>query len=101
MEERPWEEEAQVRLRRIEGQLRGLQRMLEEGRVCQEVMTQLMAVRSSLDQVGLLLIEMHLERCLPASLPVDNAKLQELREALRLWTRFGPLRSEPLPVERP
>jgi DNA-binding FrmR family transcriptional regulator len=100
MEERRQEEEAKVRLRRIEGQVRGLQRMLAEGRVCEEVLTQLMAVRSGLDQVGLLLIEMHLERCLLSDLPVEGAKLQELREALRLWTRFGPLTSEPLPVDR-
>lgn len=100
MEEQPWEEEAQVRLRRIEGQVRGLQRMLAEGRVCEEVLTQLMAVRSSLDQVGVLLMEMHLERCLLSGLPLDDARLKELREALRLWTRFGPLTSEPLPVER-
>lgn len=101
MEEQPWGEEAQVRLRRIEGQMRGLQRMLGEGRVCEEVLTQLMAVRSSLDQVGLLLMEMHLERCLLSGLPLDDAKLEDLRGALRLWTRFGPLTSEPLPLERP
>src|SRR5687768_4507491 len=40
------------RLRRIEGQVQGLQRMLEGGRECEEVLTQIMAVRSSLDQVG-------------------------------------------------
>jgi DNA-binding FrmR family transcriptional regulator len=42
------------RLRRIEGQIRGIHRMLAEDRVCEDVVTQLMAARSSLDQVGLL-----------------------------------------------
>ena len=41
-----------ARLRRIEGQIRGIQRMLEEDRVCEDIVTQLMAARSSLDQVG-------------------------------------------------
>ena len=45
-----------TRLRRIEGQVQGIQRMLDTGRECEEVLTQIMAVRSSLDQVGVLLM---------------------------------------------
>ena len=51
----------QTRLRRIEGQVQGLQRMLETGRECEEMLTQVMAVRSSIDQVGILLMEGHIE----------------------------------------
>ncbi len=61
-----------TRLRRIEGQVQGLQRMLESGRDCEEVLTQIMAVRSSLDQVGLLLMERHIEKCLLDDLPADS-----------------------------
>ena len=43
-----------ARLRRIEGQIRGIHRMVSEDRVCEDVLTQLMAARSGLDQVGLL-----------------------------------------------
>jgi DNA-binding FrmR family transcriptional regulator len=46
-----------TRLRRVEGQIRGIQRMLEEGRGCEDVLTQLAAARSALDQVGLLLMD--------------------------------------------
>jgi DNA-binding FrmR family transcriptional regulator len=79
-----------TRLRRIEGQVQGLQRMLESGRECEEVLTQIMAVRSSLDQVGLLLIERHIERCVLDGLPEDSAAVgKEISDVLKSWARFG------------
>jgi DNA-binding FrmR family transcriptional regulator len=78
-----------TRLRRIEGQVQGIQRMLESGRECEEVLTQIMAVRSSLDQVGLLLMEHHIERCLMGGQPEHSPLVNELRGALKSWARFG------------
>jgi DNA-binding FrmR family transcriptional regulator len=89
MEEETIDRSLLTRLRRIEGQVQGLQRMLETGRDCEEVLTQLMAARSSLDQVGVLLMEHHIERCLFRGLPADSAEVKELREALKSWARFG------------
>ncbi len=77
-----------ARLRRIEGQIRGIHRMLAEDRMCEDVLTQLLAVRSGLDQVGLLVMDHHIEECLLSSLPSD-AGLRNLQHALRLWLRFG------------
>jgi DNA-binding FrmR family transcriptional regulator len=76
-------------LRRIEGQVQGLQRMLENGRECEEMLTQIMAVRSSIDQVGILLMEQHLERCVLEGLPPDSPVVRELNIALKTWARFG------------
>lgn len=56
-------EELVVRLRRAEGQLRGVQRMLEEGAECRQVLTQLAAVKAAVDQVGLHLISDRLRSC--------------------------------------
>jgi len=78
-----------TRLRRIEGQVQGLQRMLDGGRDCEEVLTQVMAVRSSLDQVGILLMEHHLEHCVMRDEPPDSPLAKELRDALKVWARFG------------
>jgi DNA-binding FrmR family transcriptional regulator len=78
-----------TRLRRIEGQVQGLQRMLESGRACEEVLTQIMAVRSSLDQVGLLLLEHHIEKCLVEDLPLDSAAASQISDVLKSWARFG------------
>ena len=78
-----------TRLRRIEGQVRGLQRMIEQGRECEDMLTQLTAIRSGLEQVGLLLMDLHLERCVLHGSSADQDQLAALREALRLWTRLG------------
>jgi DNA-binding FrmR family transcriptional regulator len=77
------------RLRRLEGQVRGIQRMVEERRDCHEIITQLAAVRSAVDQVGLIMLEDQLERCLPWHPDDDTPEIEVLRETLRLWTRFG------------
>ena len=88
-----------TRLRRIEGQIRGIQGMLEKGRGCEDVLTQLTAARSALDQVGLLLMEWHIERCVLSGLPPDEPWVQALRETLKSWVRFGllPGAAEDLP----
>ena len=78
-----------TRLRRIEGQVRGLQRMVGDGRECEDVLTQLMAVRSGLEQVSLLLLDHHVRECLLADAKVDPDRLEGLRQTLRLWARFG------------
>jgi DNA-binding FrmR family transcriptional regulator len=78
-----------TRLRRIEGQVQGIQRMLDGGRECEEVLTQIMAVRSSLDAVGVLLMERHIDRCIIEGLPADSPVTREVSEALKTWARFG------------
>lgn len=52
------------RLRRVEGQVRGIERMVEEGRYCPEILTQLSAVRGALDEVERILLREHLRGCL-------------------------------------
>jgi len=77
-----------ARLRRIEGQIRGIHKMLAEDRVCEDIVTQLMAARSSLDQVGLLIIDKHIEACVCADASAEEA-LHNLQQAVRMWLRFG------------
>jgi DNA-binding FrmR family transcriptional regulator len=78
------------RLRRIEGQVRGIQRMLEQGRECNDVLTQLMAIRSGVDEVSVQIIDLHIERCLLDGLDLDPGKRADLNRSLRLMTRFQP-----------
>jgi CsoR family transcriptional regulator, copper-sensing transcriptional repressor len=52
-----------VRLRRIEGQIRGLQRMLEQDRCCPEVIAQIASVQQALRGVGRAVVRNHLTRC--------------------------------------
>jgi DNA-binding FrmR family transcriptional regulator len=51
------------RLRRVEGQVRGLQRMVEEERYCIDVVTQISAATTALEQVALKLLEDHVRHC--------------------------------------
>ncbi|MCU0308465.1 MAG: metal-sensitive transcriptional regulator [Thermoleophilia bacterium] len=52
-----------VRLRRIEGQVRGIERMIDEDRYCIDVITQISAVQAALDKVALGLLDQHTRHC--------------------------------------
>ena len=69
------------RLRRAEGQLAGVIRMMEGGRDCEDVVTQLAAVSRALDKAGFAIIATGLEQCLRAGNDtgaVDRARLEKL-----------------------
>ncbi len=53
-----------ARLRRIEGQIRGVTKMLEDDRECEDIITQILAVRSAIDKVAGEVIKIHVSRCL-------------------------------------
>lgn len=89
MAERTLKDDIITRLRRIEGQARGIAKMVEEGRECEDMLTQTMAIRSALDLVGARIMEYHLDRCLLDGIDCDEERMDSLREALKLWTRFG------------
>lgn len=57
-------EAVQRRLRRIEGQIKGIQRMIDEERGCKDILIQISAVRSAVNRVGSLVLENHLKRCM-------------------------------------
>jgi CsoR family transcriptional regulator, copper-sensing transcriptional repressor len=61
-------EDATRRLKRIEGQVRGLQRMVDEGRYCPDILTQLASVHAALRGVGKLLMRNHLQHCVTDAL---------------------------------
>ena len=77
------------RLARVEGQVRGLRKMLEEHRSCEDVLTQLLAARSGLESAGLLVLDRHLDTCIFQGEDVTPASRERLREALRLWNRHA------------
>jgi DNA-binding FrmR family transcriptional regulator len=65
--------------------VRGLQRMVDEQRNCADIITQLLAARSALEQVGVHLLDKQLHECFPG----DDDALEPLRRSLRLWIKFG------------
>lgn len=66
------------RLRRAQGQLAGVVRMLEEERDCADVVTQLAAVSKALDKAGYTLVAAGLKECLTHGEPADEAKLEKV-----------------------
>ena len=74
------------RLKRIEGQVRGVLRMMEEGKDCREVITQLTASRSALDRTIGLVVGTNLEQCLREQFEkVPNEEL--IKEAVQLLVK--------------
>ncbi len=79
------------RLRRIEGQVRGLQRMVEEDVYCIDILTQVSAMTKALQSVALGLLEEHLSHCVvraaAAGGPEADAKVKEAAEAIARLVR--------------
>ncbi len=84
-------DELQKRLRRIEGQVRGLQRMIDEDSYCIDVVTQVSSVTSALRSVALSLMDTHLSHCVAEAAStggaVADAKLAEASAAISRLVR--------------
>lgn len=78
------------RLRRIEGQVRGLQKMLDDGRYCVDVLTQIDAVRAALARVQDGILESHLEHCVADALEGSDADVrrEKVGEVVTLLRKF-------------
>ena len=75
------------RLARVEGQVRGLRKMLEEHRDCPDILTQLRAARSGLERAGAMIVDRHLTECVMEGETVSPEAMTKLREALKLLAR--------------
>mgnify|MGYP000888633414 CR=1 FL=1 len=76
------------RLRRVEGQVRGVQQMLAEGRDCREIVTQLSAANKALEQAGFVLVAAGLTWCL-ANPDRSAAEGYELAEVQKMFTKLA------------
>lgn len=76
------------RLRRIEGQIRGLQRMVEEEKYCVDVLVQIAAVKAALDKVSMALLEEHTRGCVRRALREDDAADAAIRELTDVILRY-------------
>lgn len=84
-------DEYTARLRRIEGQVRGLQRLVDEDAYCIDVLTQVAAVSKALQSVAVGLLDEHLHHCVAEAVtaggPEAEAKLQEATAAVQRLLR--------------
>jgi DNA-binding FrmR family transcriptional regulator len=80
------------RLHRIEGQVRGLERMVEEDRYCIDILTQIAAVTTALESLSFRILEDHVGHCVSGALESGDAdeaatKSRELLDAVHRFTR--------------
>jgi CsoR family transcriptional regulator, copper-sensing transcriptional repressor len=82
---------ARGRLRRIEGQVQGLQRMVEADAYCVDILLQISAVQGALDQVQKLLLGRHIESCVADAMRsgTRHDRQRKIDELLEVFARFG------------
>ncbi len=75
------------RLKRLEGQIRGLQSMIESGQECEAILTQIMAAKSALNQVGMHIIGHAMKECLIDEDVTDRDEL--IDEAIQVFLKYS------------
>ena len=82
------------RLRRIAGQVAGIERMVEEDRYCVDVLLQIAAAEAALDRVGHLVLASHVDTCVSSALESGTVRerKKKMTELLDVFSRFGRIR---------
>ena len=79
-----------TRLNRIEGQVRGIRRMVQEPRLCIELLQQLAAAEAALNRISLAVFRFHVETCVPDGVAKgDPERTQRLNELVDIFDRFA------------
>jgi DNA-binding FrmR family transcriptional regulator len=81
--------ELRARLSRLEGHVRAINRMLEEGRDCQSLLLQVSAVKAALNQVTVKLLEGYVEGCMRGDHAAAGEPQEQLKSALALALKFS------------
>lgn len=76
------------RLNRIEGQVRGVNRMVEEDKYCIDILTQIAAIQSALDNVALELLTEHTKHCLNSENTTQKERTQKVEELVTAVSRM-------------
>ena len=79
-----------TRLNRIEGQVRGIRRMVQEPRLCVEILQQLAAAEAALNRISLAVFRFHVEKCVPDAIGKgESERAQGLAELIDIFDRFA------------
>lgn len=82
-------QDIRARLKKIEGQVRGISRMVDEERDCKDIMMQLTAVKAAISRVGVVVLSNYLVNCLGEELTKDQAvqeNLDKFSDLLKKWS---------------
>jgi CsoR family transcriptional regulator, copper-sensing transcriptional repressor len=79
-----------TRLNRVEGQVRGIRRMVQEPRLCVEILQQLSAAEAALNRISLVVFKFHVEKCVPEGIAKgEPEKTNRLSELVDIFDRFS------------
>jgi DNA-binding FrmR family transcriptional regulator len=79
-----------IRLNRVEGQVRGVRRMVEEPRLCIEILQQLAAAEAALNRISLAVLRFHVEKCVPEGIAQGEPEgSKRLHELIDIFDRFA------------
>lgn len=73
------------RLKMVEGQIRGIQKMIENGRDCEAVITQLASVRAAMEGVAGLILKNYMKFCFADEMTPDRANVESLARSVAIW----------------
>ncbi|GAA0445140.1 MAG: metal-sensitive transcriptional regulator [Bacillota bacterium] len=82
-----YDEKVMNRMKRIEGQIRGLLKMMEEQKDCRDVVTQMSAARSALDRTAALIVSQNLEKCIREEQRNGENTEELIKEAVNLLVK--------------
>jgi DNA-binding FrmR family transcriptional regulator len=75
------------RLKKVEGQIRGIEKMVESGRECEDVITQLAAVRSAIEGIAGLVLKNYMKICFDGEAATECVDVESLARAIAIWGR--------------
>jgi len=79
-----------TRLNRVEGQIRGIRRMVQEPRQCVEILQQLAAAEAALNRISVAIFKHHVEHCVTGALSKGEAeRRKQMNELIDIFDRFG------------
>ena len=83
-----------ARLRRVEGQVAGIRRMIDDDKYCVDILLQIAAARAALGRVGRLVLESHVNTCVASAMTNgdDSERQEKLRELLDVFEQYADLK---------
>lgn len=80
-----------MRLKRVEGQVKGIQKMIEEEKSCVDILTQIAAVRAAVNRAGSLILEQHSMKCIQNAVSCEDREkaLNELAKTMQSFMKFA------------
>lgn len=81
--------ELKLRLKKVAGQINGIDKMLDEGRYCVDVVQQILAARAALNRVSMIILESHAKSCVVTAIKDNRAEesITELMDVLKQFTK--------------